>query len=104
MKKRMIAITEEELKEYSENKEMLFETNKLLDKIVDGFGKNEEYVAEFERISEFIYEMNIMKKKYQSAKQKIKQVIPESFEPYKGDKTVPISLRPPQKRKDFMGG
>lgn len=102
--KRMIAITEEELKEYSENKEMLSETNKLLDKIVDGFGKNKEYVTEFERISEFIYEMNIMKKKYQSAKQKIKQIIPESFEPYKGDKTVPISLRPPQKRKDFMGG
>jgi len=102
--KRMIAITEEELKEYSENKEMLSETNKLLDKIVGGFGKNKEYVTEFERISEFIYEMNIMKKKYQSAKQKIKQVIPESFEPYKGDKTVPISLRPPQKRKDFMGG
>jgi hypothetical protein len=102
--KRMLAVTEEELKEYSENKEMLFETNKLLDKIVDGFGKNKEYVTEFKRISEFVYEMNSMKKKYQSAKQKIKQVIPESFEPYKGDKTVPISLRPPQKRKDFMGG
>lgn len=102
--KRMLAVTEEDLKEYSENEEMLSETNRLIDKIVDAFDSRKEYVAEFERISNFVYEMNIMKKKYQSAKQKIKQVIPESFEPYKGNKDISPSRRPPSKRKDMTGG
>ena len=100
----MLAVTEEDLKEYSENEEMLSETNRLIDKIVDAFDSRKEYVAEFERISNFVYEMNIMKKKYQSAKQKIKQVIPESFEPYKGNKDISPSRRPPSKRKDMTGG
>jgi len=71
---------------------------------VDAFDSRKEYVAEFERISNFVYEMNIMKKKYQSAKQKIKQVLPESLEPYKGDKDIYQSRRPPSKRKDMTGG
>ena len=86
--KRMLAVTEEDLKEYSENEEMLFEANEQLE-LIAGVVGNKEYLEELKNMVDFVEAMIKMRTTYRLAKIKISRML---FDPSAKGSSIKVAL------------
>tara|TARA_R100001443_G_scaffold114182_3_gene129793 strand:- start:76 stop:2712 length:2637 start_codon:yes stop_codon:yes gene_type:complete len=86
--KRMLAVTEEDLKEYSENEEMLFEANEQLE-LIAGVVGNKEYLEELKNMVDFVEAMIKMQTTYRLAKIKISRTL---FDPSAKGSSIKVAL------------
>lgn len=86
--KRMLAVTEEDLKEYSENEEMLSEANEQLE-LISGVVGNKNYLKEIKNMIDFVEAMIKMQTTYRLAKVKISRML---FDPSAKGSSIKVAL------------
>tara|TARA_X000001382_G_scaffold6218_2_gene4999 strand:+ start:434 stop:2977 length:2544 start_codon:yes stop_codon:yes gene_type:complete len=86
--KRMLSVTEEDLKEYSENEEMLSEANEQLE-LISGVVGNKNYLKEIKNMIDFVEAMIKMQTTYRLAKVKISRML---FDPSAKGSSIKVAL------------